>query len=84
MKTLAHEWLDIEAEDFEVPQEAYDTLDSLLEKAKGIDVSKEPREILEAIGNLLQNEGFRYNKYNDWLSSRLIKKDSNNSNYHFH
>ncbi|GAI84053.1 unnamed protein product [marine sediment metagenome] len=39
MKTLAHEFLDIERErGFEIPQGCYDTLDDLLEKAKEMEL----------------------------------------------
>jgi len=64
MKTLAHEFLDIEAENFEVPQECYDTLDYLLEKAKEIDTNQKPIKILSDIAKLLKDEGFEYGDHN--------------------
>jgi tetratricopeptide (TPR) repeat protein len=62
MKTLAHEFLDIEREcGFEVSQRSYQTLDDLLEKAKEtIDVNADPRRILLTISEFLDKE-FRTN-----------------------
>ncbi len=59
LKTLAHEFLDIEAEDFEVPQSCYDTLDDVIAKAEeSIDVEDEPEVVLESIGRVLEEYGF--------------------------
>lgn len=70
-KTLAHEFLDIEAEAFEVPQSCYDTLDDLLAKAKDtIDTERAPEQILSDIGELLREEGFSPKK-NGLLSHAL-------------
>jgi len=60
MKTLAHKWLDREAEIVDVPQRTYDTLDSLLDKAKEIDANRNPRDVLKDIGCLLEKKGFNY------------------------
>lgn len=61
MKTIAHEFLDIEAEDFEVPQSCYDTLEIIIEKAKKrINVEAKPKKILSSIGKLLKKEGFSH------------------------
>ncbi|MBW2982068.1 tetratricopeptide repeat protein [Candidatus Woesearchaeota archaeon] len=62
MKTLAHDFLDIEREcGFEISQKAYDTLDSVLEKArKKIKLCDNPRKNFENIGIYL-NKHFSLN-----------------------
>jgi len=83
MKTLAHEALDIEAEDFEVSRACYETLDSLLAKARDkIDVKSEPQKILADIGELLRESGFGY-KNNGLLSHALETKQLDCKHYSF-
>jgi len=60
MQTLAHEFLDIEREcGFEVDQSCYDTLDSLLERAREIDTSQEPKKILSDIASVFREFGLK-------------------------
>ena len=61
MKTLAHEFLDIEKECFEVPKSCYDTLDNIIAKAKKkINVNNGPRMILNSIGLLFDGLFIRF------------------------
>lgn len=62
--TVAEEFLDIEAEEFEVSDESYEMLYDILEDAdRRIDDSDEPREILEDVETLIKEEyGFRPEK----------------------
>ena len=71
MKTLAHDFLDIEREcGFEVDQEHCYTLDALLNAAKEIDTNQRPEDILSDIAELLERCRFKY-KVNGLFSHGL-------------
>ncbi len=76
MKTLMHEFLDIEAESFDVPQACYDTIDDILELAQiNIDVEATPKDILKDISGMLEEYGFSYGtgvKFSEALQSKNI------------
>jgi len=75
MKTIAHEVLDIESEDFEVPRSSYDTLEAILKKAKRvIDVDSEPIDILLTISIVLRSLCFNYKEVR-LLSNHLQTKE---------
>lgn len=70
MKTLAHEILEIEGENFPISTDSIDELERILEKGRKIDCG--PRQILAGISNLLNEEGFEYE--DNRLLSRGLKE----------
>ncbi|MBW2998597.1 tetratricopeptide repeat protein [Candidatus Woesearchaeota archaeon] len=74
MKTIAHEFLDIESKYFDVPQKSYDNLDRLIELAdKRLKRWDLPEEKLKKINFLLWREGYLTNA-NLLLSNSLFTK----------
>ena len=81
VRTLAHEFLDIEAEDFKVPQKTYDTLDKLLAQASknksmrsavGL-LDESPEKLAYSIFSFLNMNGF-YHQKNGLLAHALQNK----------
>ncbi len=76
MKTLIHEFLDIEAEIFGVSQSCYDTIDDILEIARiNINIEAAPKDILREISGILEGYGFSYEvsvRFSEALQTKKI------------
>ncbi|MBW3020766.1 hypothetical protein KY334_05695 [Candidatus Woesearchaeota archaeon] len=81
MRTIGHEFLDIESKYFSVPKKSYDNLDKLIELAdKRIKIFDLPEEKLKKINFLIWREGFQ-TKDNQLLSTALFTKDIDCKHY---
>jgi len=74
MKTIAHEFLEIENEDFPVSDTARENLEKILTESESkVKLDSKPVTTLDSIGNLLKEQGFVYLE-NGLLGTALEEK----------